>query len=488
MRKLPSIGFIYLIFILLFSSLFINWINNTRWYNQITSNKSTDSIKKKKAAYLEKIAEDYPQLDKRAAFLVEAADIRSGLNQKDKALSDLAKAQEIMVQNDKLKPKIMRIAFQSGNKEESVKSANDKLKSKIMRIAFQSGNKEESVKSAKELFNTGDRQWSTISILLYDLLQNPKSKYREKLIHALKEESIPNKRVLEGGLITAVGFTSGGWTLDGKPGFLLIHGHPDKGLIQRLWLACYADKKSLPITATLEDSFHKITHTFHKSGKTMVTLPEIPAGEIKLFIVRTDKSWVPKSKDNRKLGVRLMIANSIQSGNKEESVKLAKELFNAGDRQWSTISILLYDLLQNPKSKYREKLIHALKEESIPNKRVLEGGLITAIGFTPDAWTIDGKPGYLLIHGHPDKSLIQRLRLTCYADTKALPVTATIEDSFHKITHTFHKPGRVKITLPEISANEIKLFIVRTDKSWVPKSKDNRQLGVHVQAADSEIK
>ena len=66
----------------------------------------------------------------------------------------------------------------------------------------------------------------------------------------------------------------------------------------------------MPLTATIEDGTNRVVHTFQQHGRVKIRLPEIPAGENRIFVVRTDKIWVPKGgKDMRKLGVRVMVAD-----------------------------------------------------------------------------------------------------------------------------------------------------------------------------------
>jgi hypothetical protein len=48
-------------------------------------------------------------------------------------------------------------------------------------------------------------------------------------------------------------------------------------------------------------------HTFLEPNELRVPLPEVPAGESRVFQVRTDKTWCrPDLDDPRTLGVRIM--------------------------------------------------------------------------------------------------------------------------------------------------------------------------------------
>jgi hypothetical protein len=148
---------------------------------------------------------------------------------------------------------------------------------------------------------------------------------------------------------------------------------------------------------------------------------------------------------------------------------------------------LLDDLSEGGTSDLRSFLEEVLRIEDIPGKRVIAGSTITAVGLTPDSWTVDGQPGYLLIQGLPDKPLVQALWLACYADARTLPLTVTIDGGGSKRSYTFNKPGRAKILLPEIALGGRGLFVVKADKSWISKGgKDSRRVGVRILISDDD--
>jgi hypothetical protein len=281
MKRFPSVGFIYLIVVLLSCCIFFGWATNRGWYEKVRRPRQL----KKWAVYLENIAQDFPRDKKRAALLKEAADRWLDLNQPEKALIDLKKAL-------------------------AIDSEDDSSTAKLIRIYYDLDRKGEAVRLARERIDQGHRDWDTISVLLEDLSERGTSDLQSFVEEVLRMEDIPGKRVLAGSTITAVGLTPDSWTVDGQPGYLLIQGLPDKPLVQALWLVCYADRRTLPLTATIDGGVSKRTHTFNKPGRARIQLPEIPAGGRGLFIVKTDKSWVPKGgKDSRRLGVRILVSD-----------------------------------------------------------------------------------------------------------------------------------------------------------------------------------
>ena len=285
MKRLPSVGLIYLIVVFLCCSIFFGWAASRGWYEKVRLHAHRPRQLEKWAAYLEKIAQDFTRDEKRAALLKEAADRRLDLNQPEKALVDLKKVL-------------------------AIDSEDDSSKAKLIRIYYDLNRKGEAVELARERIDQGHRDWDTISVLLEDASQGGASDLQAFLEEVLRVEDIPGKRVLAGGTITAVGLTPDLWTVDGQPAYLFIEGLPDKPLVQALWLVCYADRQTLPLTATIDGGGSKRSYTFNGPGRARILLPEIPPGGRGLFIVKADKSWVPKGgKDSRRLGVRILVAD-----------------------------------------------------------------------------------------------------------------------------------------------------------------------------------
>jgi len=275
MKKLPSTGFICIILVFLFSALFFFWVVSKGWYNRMDPEKW--------ASYLEKVAVDFPDNKKRIAFYKEAAGLRSGLGQPEKALTDLEKASRINPEDDTLKARIVLEKYKSGHSKEAADQARNR-------------------------FAQGKRDWETLSILISDQIENPDPDLRTELIKEIRNADIPGKQIFANGRIIMLGFSGDGWTLNGMPGYLFVKGSGEKSVSQGIVLGCYADKKTLPLTVTIEDGYRKLSHTFRRAGRINIRLPKIAPGKSGLFVVKTDKTWIPAGKDRRKLGVRVIIS------------------------------------------------------------------------------------------------------------------------------------------------------------------------------------
>jgi|GEM_PF-6354422 len=281
MKRLPSAGFVCLILVLLFSGLFFSWVVNKGWYDKIYSSEEDLG---KWASYLEKVAIDFPNNEKRIAFYKEAAELRSRLGQPERALMDLERASLISPEDDILKAKIVLEKYKSGQSDEAVAQARNR-------------------------FWDGKRDWVTLSILISDLVENPNLDFRTELIKEIRNADIPGKQIFDEGSVIMLGFSGDGWTLNGKPGYLLVKGSGEKAISQAIVLGCYADEKKLPLKVTIEDGHRKLSHTFRRAGRINIRLPKIEPGRNGLFVIKTDKTWIPAGKDRRKLGVRVIASD-----------------------------------------------------------------------------------------------------------------------------------------------------------------------------------
>jgi len=280
MKKSPSIGFVYLIAVLILLFLFFGWILKEGWFERINTTKQTGSDIEKWSSYLENIASSFPEKAKKIAFLREAADLRLGLNQPERALSILEKARNISPKDDMIERRIVQALDQSGAKDEASTLARD-------------------------LFARGDRHWVTVSALLEGLREQPEYRLWTQLGEVLWNSDFPNKKALKNGKIMAIGFTPDFWTVDGKDGYLVIQGLPEEPVCPELVLSCYASTKELPITVTIDDGDRKIKYTFKTADRVRMPLRKIQAGERRLFAVSTDKVW--KADSDRMLGVHIAV-------------------------------------------------------------------------------------------------------------------------------------------------------------------------------------
>jgi hypothetical protein len=162
---------------------------------------------------------------------------------------------------------------------------------------------------------------------------------------------------------------------------------------------------------------------------------------------------------------------------KIKDIDHAKENFEAGQRDWDTISVLLESIADQPDAALAINIVQAILEADLSKKQILGNGQIVALGLTPDRWTYDGKPGFIVV----SESKV-RLKISCYARHLYMPLTVTIEDQYGEksILHVFKYSGDFELELPSIPVGENRLFVIKTDKFWIPPKSNNRRLGVRV--------
>jgi molybdenum cofactor biosynthesis enzyme MoaA len=146
----------------------------------------------------------------------------------------------------------------------------------------------------------------------------------------------------------------------------------------------------------------------------------------------------------------------------------------------SGIAALLERQVSVPDGELRERVSEILRRR--PDTRRYSGGILS-FGFSPDGWTIDGRPGYLFVDG---KSATRPFRpqiwFACNADQADCPVKLTVSDGIHEdVEYTYLQPERRRFELPEVQPGTTSILAVRTDKSWRPATEERvRNLGVRV--------
>ncbi len=274
MKKLPSFGFVFLLLVICSFFMFIQWVAQEGWYDKFSAgSQATKNDNISRASYLEKLSQDCPSNYRKAEYLLEAAKFRHWAGNLDAGIADLERGLYFSPDNSTIKRLLLQWYERSGQKDKAVNLADSP-------------------------FFKEERRRETVSSLLLAAFGRNESDLKNRLL------SSPIKSLQDGRTLLA-GFGAGQWTVDGKPGFLVVPGFPDQQLSQEIFFSCYAADKDLPITVTIDNGKLKIVHIFHERGRTIVTLPPVQPGSTGLFNVTTDKSWIPSSNDRRKLGVRV---------------------------------------------------------------------------------------------------------------------------------------------------------------------------------------
>lgn len=106
---------------------------------------------------------------------------------------------------------------------------------------------------------------------------------------------------------TVLGVAEGAWTVGGKPGYVVVDATDSTEAVSKdVWFKCWAEQRDFPIRMTISDGDEEdFEYTFFQGHDLRVPLPAVPAGESRIFSVRTDKTW-RISGDPRDLGVKIV--------------------------------------------------------------------------------------------------------------------------------------------------------------------------------------
>ena len=167
-------------------------------------------------------------------------------------------------------------------------------------------------------------------------------------------------------------------------------------------------------------------------------------------------------------------------GKASEAIRILEHGLDNGYLNGETIPILLDYLSKNRNPSLHSHITDILASPRADINGYDIGGNAYLMGTTPDGWTTGRMPGYLLLKEKSQRHQTRKIRLNCNASRQTLPLTVTLQDETEEFYRTFDRPGEIEIDLPEKINGDARLFIVRTDKYWIPMGPDNRELGVQI--------
>ncbi len=278
--KPPSLGFIYLVAVVLSTVSFFYWVDSVPWYEE-----SGDSIegRRKEARYLERIAERTESPAKKAEWLKEAIEIRIDLGEKESAV---------------------RLS-------EKLSTLPEELQEGAWKFRFYSllDLNAEAYQEALSLFERGERSDHILAAMADRLVSLPHDPSFKRLLEAFRESD--SLAEIQGGAGNAHGFaiSEDGWTRGSEPGFLILRNGGMSPLSRTLKLACHASSSDLPIAVAVRDGSSKLKGVFPDEQRNVIRFPidPIEPGVERLVRIQADKAWTPGGWDRRKLGVRVFV-------------------------------------------------------------------------------------------------------------------------------------------------------------------------------------
>jgi molybdenum cofactor biosynthesis enzyme MoaA len=133
----------------------------------------------------------------------------------------------------------------------------------------------------------------------------PDPALRERLTEIACSGRVPARRSDE---VTVLGTSTDDWTLDGKPGYIVVDARSSATPVVRdLWFTCRAQPEDLPVRLSISDGEGRdIAFKYLEPVEQRVELPAVPPGQSRIYAVRTDRTWTPRGGlDRRRLGVQI---------------------------------------------------------------------------------------------------------------------------------------------------------------------------------------
>lgn len=152
---------------------------------------------------------------------------------------------------------------------------------------------------------TGQPARETIAEILLRLTSSPDALEEQSLARNILEEGLYNPIHIAGADLVAVNLTSDRWTRGTQPTGVAARNNSGKPREIRLRLACVAGAEDLPISASVRSGKTSQRVIFTEGGFQDLVLGTLAPGELRLFLIQSDKEWTPKGKDRRRLGVKI---------------------------------------------------------------------------------------------------------------------------------------------------------------------------------------
>ncbi|MCH9646721.1 MAG: hypothetical protein K0U98_00705 [Deltaproteobacteria bacterium] len=152
---------------------------------------------------------------------------------------------------------------------------------------------------------TGQPARETIAEILLRLAAEPVELEEQTLAQRILDDGLYNPIHIAGANLVAVNLTSDRWTRGTQPTAVAARNPTAQPQEIRLRLACVAESQDLPVTAWIRQGETRQEIPFFEAGTQEVNLGTLAPGEIRLFLIHTDKAWTPAGKDRRRLGVKI---------------------------------------------------------------------------------------------------------------------------------------------------------------------------------------
>ena len=278
MKKLPSLGFLYLCTVILGAVVFFTWIIYERWYDRINTSTQTEKDLKKYVIYLEKIVDDFEDLSIQERILSKIGEIWTRFQNKQKAQLAYTRLHNMFPYNKIYSAKLI-----------SLLPSDDESKHN----------------TAKELYKQGYIDASILNIMLYLLANGDNEIIKDEILDLVYSNNYKGYANFKyNNIIVFCNLSPDGWATNQDP-FIIIIKNPDKKkLTVNIELACFPKPKYFPIVTEIKGYNIKKEFIFDTDHTTWPFSINVSQGETLILAGNTDKTWRYPN-DPRNLGVNV---------------------------------------------------------------------------------------------------------------------------------------------------------------------------------------
>ncbi len=281
MKKIPSFGFVYLVFITLITLWFSIWIVSEGWYDRIYTLFQTNKDFRKWARYLENVADNSKSISDQEKVLHEAGSLYIRIGDKKDAAGVYRRLTKSFPDN---------MAYLSQLNSLLYASTKDRA---------------EAMTNAQKLYRNGYIDENILKMLLYQSFEGDDEVKKDELIELIFSGKYkPLCTFAENPDIALCNLTPDRWSINMEPFFIAARNSQDETMQIKLELCCWPRSKFTSIVAEIKGVDFEKRVVFNRKNRFRTITLTIPPREAALFKGTTNKTW-RAPRDPRKLGVNV---------------------------------------------------------------------------------------------------------------------------------------------------------------------------------------
>lgn len=300
MKKRPSFGFIYLVFIVFVAIQFFNWIIHEGWYDKIHTLSQTDKDFEEwahylgyQACYLEQISGDFKDKSEQEKTLRKAGSLYLQIGDKRNACSIYRRLVELAPDNNIYLSQLTALIYMEAKHQAEV------------------------AENIRRLYKTGQENKfiddNLLKVLSAQLFEGNEGIDKKEVLELIFSGEYSNLcTFFEGGNIALCNLTTDRWSTNMEPFFIAIKNPYNEQKDVKFEIGCWPDSRFVPVVAEIEGDGVRKKVVFDEKNKFHTVLLTVAPGQRSLFKGNTDKTW-RAPKDPRRLGVNVRFLEVVKS-------------------------------------------------------------------------------------------------------------------------------------------------------------------------------